>query len=178
MQLSKIFKTFSQHFAKFVQSTSNYKHFEKKDDARSVCIFEVTHCERHRCTNVLIAACHSTLLRSTCETVQKTCEMSMTVLLWNIFLSLSETTWETSLLCIFELLQVYIKTLNADHMYSLCYISNLQVLYQIKLSKKLKILSQFFSLFLKSWSKFEHFEKNDVIHSQCISEIVDCQIYS
>ena len=30
MQLSKILKTFSQHFAQFEQSTSNFKHFEKK----------------------------------------------------------------------------------------------------------------------------------------------------
>ena len=29
MQLSKKLKTVSQHFAQFVQSTSNFKHFEK-----------------------------------------------------------------------------------------------------------------------------------------------------
>ena len=52
MQLFKNLKTFSQHFAQFVQSTSKLKHFEKKDDPRSVCILEVTHCERHRYTNV------------------------------------------------------------------------------------------------------------------------------
>ena len=52
MQLSKNLKTFSQHFARFVQSTSNFKHFGKNDDPRSICIFEGTHCERHRYTNV------------------------------------------------------------------------------------------------------------------------------
>ena len=52
MQLYKILKTFSQHFAQLVQSTSNFKHFEKKDNPRGVYIFEVTHCERHRYTNV------------------------------------------------------------------------------------------------------------------------------
>ena len=86
-------------------------------------------------------------------------------------------TWETSLLCIFELLQVYIKKLNADHKYSLCYIWNQQVLYQMQLYEKLKIFSQFFISFLKySWN-FEHFEKKNDIHSQCISDILDSQRY-
>ena len=66
MQLSKILKTFSQHFAQLVQSTSNFKHFEKIDDPRSVCIFEDTHCDKNRYTNVEIAPCHGILLRSTC----------------------------------------------------------------------------------------------------------------
>ena len=52
MQLSKILKTFSQHFAQLVQSTSDLQILKKKDDPRCVCIFEVTHCERYRYTNV------------------------------------------------------------------------------------------------------------------------------
>ena len=52
MQLYKILMRFSQRFAQLVQSTSNFKHFEKKDDPRSVCILGVTHRERHRYTNV------------------------------------------------------------------------------------------------------------------------------
>ena len=52
-------------------------------------------------------------------------------------------TWETSLLCIFELLRVYIKILNADHKYSFCYIWNLQELYQIKLYKNQKSFLNF-----------------------------------
>ena len=47
MQLSKNVKAFSQHFAPFLESTSNFKHFEKKYDPRSLCIFEVTDCEKH-----------------------------------------------------------------------------------------------------------------------------------
>ena len=52
MQLYKILKTFSQQFAQLVQSTSNFKHFGKKDDPLSVFIFQVTHREKHRYTNV------------------------------------------------------------------------------------------------------------------------------
>ena len=52
MQLSKNLKTFSEHFAQFGLSTSNFKHFGKNDDPRSVCIFELTHYERQSYTNV------------------------------------------------------------------------------------------------------------------------------
>ena len=52
IQLWKILKTFSQHVAQVVQSTSNFKHFKKGDDPRRDCIFEVTHCQRHRHANV------------------------------------------------------------------------------------------------------------------------------
>ena len=47
MQLSKYLKTFSQNFAEFLESISNLKHFERKDDHRNLCIFEVTDYERH-----------------------------------------------------------------------------------------------------------------------------------
>ena len=35
MQLSKKEKSFSQFFVPFLQSTSNFKHFERKDDRHS-----------------------------------------------------------------------------------------------------------------------------------------------
>ena len=93
------------------------------------------------------------------------------LLLW------SKLAWETSLLSIFDLLRVFIDILTADHRYSLSYIWNLQVLYQMQLSKNLKTFSDFFCPFLKSSSNFEHFEQKDDIHRQCISEIIDCQRY-
>ena len=69
------------------------------------------------------------------------------------------------------------KTLTADHKYSLCCIWNLKVLYQMQFSKKLKTFSEVFCRFSKSSSNFEHFGKKDDIHSKCISEIIDCQRY-
>ena len=44
---------------------------------------------------------------------------------------------------------------------------------QMKLSKKQKSFSEFFSAFLKSTSNFEAFEKNNDQHTLCISEIID-----
>ena len=52
MQLYKKLKTFAQHFAQLLQFKSNFKYFEKKDDRRSVSIFEVRLCDRHPYTNV------------------------------------------------------------------------------------------------------------------------------
>ena len=46
MELSLKQKTFSDFFVPFLESTSNFKHLEKKDDRDSYFITEITHCER------------------------------------------------------------------------------------------------------------------------------------
>ena len=46
MQLFKRQKTFSQFFVVFPKVTSNFKHFEKRDDPRSLRISESTYWER------------------------------------------------------------------------------------------------------------------------------------
>ena len=46
MQLSLKPTIFSDFFVPFLKSTSNFKHFEKKDDSRSYFILEIRHCER------------------------------------------------------------------------------------------------------------------------------------
>ena len=45
MQLSKKQRIFSQFFPPFLQSTLNFKHFQKKDDSGSCCIYENTDSE-------------------------------------------------------------------------------------------------------------------------------------
>ena len=47
MQQSQNIKAFFQAFAQFLEATSNFKNFEKKDYPSSLCIFEITDCERH-----------------------------------------------------------------------------------------------------------------------------------
>ena len=46
MQLSEKRKPFSQLFVPFLESTSNFKHFEKKDDRHTYLLSEITECER------------------------------------------------------------------------------------------------------------------------------------
>ena len=63
---------------------------------------------------------------------------------YEIYLSVwAKLTCETSLLLIFEFLRVFIKRLTGDHKYSRSYIWNLQVLYQMQLSEKIKTFSEF-----------------------------------
>ena len=45
----------------------------------------------------------------------------------------------------------------------------------MQLSEKRKTFSEFSVTFLESTSEFKHFEKKDECHSQCISEIGDCE---
>ena len=46
MQLSEKRKTFSEFFVPFLESTSNFKHFERKDDRHTYFLSEITECER------------------------------------------------------------------------------------------------------------------------------------
>ena len=46
MQLSDKQNNFSQFFVPFLESTSNFKHFEKKDDRHAYFLSEITECER------------------------------------------------------------------------------------------------------------------------------------
>ena len=46
MQLSLKRKSFSDFIIPFVEFTSNFIHFEKKDDRHSYFISEITQCER------------------------------------------------------------------------------------------------------------------------------------
>ena len=46
MQLSLKPTIFSHFFVPFLESTSNFKHFEKKDDRHSYFISEITDCGR------------------------------------------------------------------------------------------------------------------------------------
>ena len=46
MQLSKKQKTLSEFLDLFLKSTSNFEHFETKYDPHSLCISEITDCER------------------------------------------------------------------------------------------------------------------------------------
>ena len=46
MQLSLKPTIFSDFFVQFLESTSNFKHFEKKDDRHTYYLSEITECER------------------------------------------------------------------------------------------------------------------------------------
>ena len=52
---------------------------------------------------------------------------------------------------------------------------NLREPIQMQLFNEKKTFFQYFALFLKSTSSFEHFEKEYGTYSSCISEITNCK---
>ena len=63
------------------------------------------------------------------------------------------------MLVLCKILRPFVNTLSEDDKYCLLYKDNLLQPLQILLSQKQKTFSQFFSAFLKSTLKFEHFQK-------------------
>ena len=47
MQLSQKRKILCQFFFEFSKIRFNFEYFQKKDDPHSLCIFELTDCEKH-----------------------------------------------------------------------------------------------------------------------------------
>ena len=74
-----------------------------------------------------------------------------------------------------EVLVVFVNTLTVDGKYPAQDCENMKLPIQMQLSEKRKTVSQFLVLFLESTSNLKHFERNDACHSQCISEITDCE---
>ena len=78
-------------------------------------------------------------------------------------------------ICVIILFQILGKCVyksTVDDKYSVRNTENSRQKIQKQFSKK-KSFSEFFALFLKSTSKFEHFDPKDNPHSVCISEIRD-----
>ena len=81
---------FSEFFSPFLKSTSNFEHFEKKDDIHSQRISEIIDCQRYGWTNGWIASFQSTLRQSTCQSLPNTYEICMKALLPYLFLTVSK----------------------------------------------------------------------------------------
>ena len=126
MQLSKILKTFSRSFAELVQSTSNFKHFEKKRCPSFRMYFRnypLWKAPLHKCLNGTVSSHTSTVnMFNDAKHLRNLHESTFTK-----FLCHSEQNWLGKLLSYWY--RVFIKILTADHKYSLCYIWNVQVLY-------------------------------------------------
>ena len=94
--------------------------------------------------------------------------------LYHIYWSLwRQLTFKKFLLVICKISRLFPNTLSPDGKYSLLNRDNLTQPIQMQLSRKQKTLFYFFSAFLKSSLKFEHFLKKGDPHCWCISEITD-----
>ena len=70
---------------------------------------------------------------------------------------------------------MFLNTLTSDGKYPARYCQNLQLPIQMQVSEKRESFSQFFVPCMGSTSNFKHFEKKDDGHSECVSEITDCE---
>ena len=70
---------------------------------------------------------------------------------------------------------MFLNKLSADDKYRFQYCENLQLPIQMQVYEKRKKFSQFFFSILESTSHIKHFEKRHDDHSQCVSEITDCE---
>ena len=77
--------------------------------------------------------------------------------------------------CLVDILRVFVNTLTADDKYPFQDSENLPLPIELHLPKKQKTFLRFFVPFLESISNFKFFEKKNHCHSQCISEITDCE---
>ena len=75
----------------------------------------------------------------------------------------------------YEILRLFVNALTADHKYSGSNMQNFPQQFQTPLSKKKKIFSQFFIVFMKCAWNLEHFQKKDEYCSLIISEIIDAE---
>ena len=97
--------------------------------------------------------------------------------LYHIHWSLpSQFSWKTPLLLSCQILGLLVNTLAADVKYPVVNNGdNLTTPIHIQLSLKQKTFSQFFTVFWKSGTNFEHFDKKDDPHRFCNFEITDSE---
>ena len=75
-----------------------------------------------------------------------------------------------------NILGLFNNQLTSDDKYSLLNRGKLLQHFQMQLSQKRKIFSEFFFTFSKFKFNFEHFQKKDDPHSRCIFELTDSEI--
>ena len=83
--------------------------------------------------------------------------------------------WRKSLLLICNVLKLFLNALTGRDKYSLRKRDNLEQPFQMQLSQKQEIISDFFFAFWKATLNFERFPKKEEPHSWLISEIRDAE---
>ena len=165
IQLSEKRKTFDQFFVPFLESTSKFKHFEKKmmlianvfPKLGTVKIFVRKRSQEHH---------FGTGFYSQHMKASQVLAKSLWERFYHVFLTFwGKLIWNLSPLVLGEILAIFVNTLTADGKYPVQGSENFQLPSQIKISKKQKIFCELFVAFLESTLKFRHFEQKDDCHS-------------
>ena len=175
MQLSQKHKSFCEFFTEFFKYTSNFEHFDKKDDPYRFCISGITDSE-----NVIIQMYKNSRFRGPlekkhgkrAEPLSKSASQHVHHIHWSLPRQLS---WKKSLFLTYQILGLVVNTLPVDETYPVLNRDNLTIPIEMELSQKKKIFSQFFAPFLKSTSNFQSLKLKADPHKFCIFEITDSE---
>ena len=158
-------KTFSRFFISFMQSPSNFEHFEKNLIVIANVFPKLTTIQGF-VTPLIIQCRLKTSFDSQHVKPFHTLVKSSWQHFYHIFSSLwGEIIWKISPPLKFEIIGLFINTWTADYKYPVTDYENLQFPIQIQLSWKQKSYSRFFISFMESPSNFEHFPKKRDRHS-------------
>ena len=124
IQLYKILKTFSQHFAQIVQSTSNFEHFEKK---MFLLAYLFSKLPTVKGTVTQMFKYHRVIAPSYGQRVKRS--KTLVKCPWEYFyknslLLLSKLTWETSLIDIWTVASLYWNIDCRSQVFSLLYLES------------------------------------------------------
>ena len=165
MQLSEKRKLFSQFFFPFLQSTWNFKRFEKMIIVIAN-VFPKFQIVKNLVTPLSKKCSFRTRFDSQLVKASQILAKSRWEQIYHVFPSFSgNLIWKISPLVIGEVLEVFVNALTADDKYPDQDCKNLLLPIQMQLSEKPKTFSEFFVPFLESTSNFKQFEAKDNRHS-------------
>ena len=145
----------------------NFQTFWKNDDLHSLCVSDITECERHGFSNDLKVLFQKTLWQEAWLTVPNTAEICATTSWSYLLIPLKELRLKKSLLVVCKILGLFVNTLTADESYSLLNRDILSQRIEMQLSKKEKALCVCVSPLWKYRSNFNYFKNNDDPHRLC-----------
>ena len=175
MQLSQKQKTFCEFFTESFKYTSNFEHFDKKDDPHRFSISGITDSE-----NVIIQMYKNSRFRGPlekkhgkrAEPLSKSASQHVHHIHWSLPRQLS---WKKSLFLTYQILGLVVNTLPVDETYPVLNRDNLTIHIQMEFSQKKNFFSQFFAPFLKSTLNFKYLKLKADPHKFCIFEITDSE---
>ena len=165
MQLSEKRKTVYEFFVLYLESTSNFKHFEKN------MIVTANVYSKFQTVKILVRPLSKkrrfrTRFDSQHVKASQILAKSPWECFYHVFSSFSGNfIWKMSPLVLGEFLDVFINRLTADTRYPFQDCENLLLPFHMQLPEKPKAFSQLFDPFLESTSNFKHFERKDDRHS-------------
>ena len=158
-----------------MKSSLIFKHFEKKDDPHSFCIFEVTDSE-NVVRQMSKKSCFIGIFDKQHGKQAQALLKSASHHLYYIDRSLArKMSWKKSLLLTCKIFGIHVNTFAADEKYLVLLRDNLTIPIQMQLSWKQKTFCRLFAECLKSSLNFQHFQQKGDRRRFCIFAVTDSE---